>query len=259
MSEEGRNFEDVLEEAQRLGIAEPDPTSDVEGFDAAYKLSILSSISFHKRVDVDCIYREGISQITVDDINYGKELGFVLKLLAIAKKQDNTIEVRVHPTFIPKDHPLAAVRHSFNAIFLKGDAVGDIMLYGRGAGDLPTGSAVVSDIITACQRKGNHRYINFYNDEESSEGTNYNNDWESEFFIRLTVKDKPGVLAKIAGSFGKYGVSIASVIQKDRGKESAPLIFVTHTAKKFSLKKAISNIKKQDDVLKVENVISVEH
>jgi homoserine dehydrogenase len=210
-------------------------------------------------VDVDCIYREGISQITVDDINYGKELGFVLKLLAIAKKQDNTIEVRVHPTFIPKDHPLAAVRHSFNAIFLKGDAVGDIMLYGRGAGDLPTGSAVVSDIITACQRKGNHRYINFYNDEESSEGTNYNNDWESEFFIRLTVKDKPGVLAKIAGSFGKYGVSIASVIQKDRGKESAPLIFVTHTAKKFSLKKAISNIKKQDDVLKVENVISVEH
>ncbi len=259
MSEEGRDFEDVLAEAQRLGIAEPDPTSDIEGFDAVYKLSILSSIAFHKRVNVDCIYREGITKITVDDINYGKELGFVLKLLAIAKKQDNTIEVRVHPTFIPQDHPLAAVRSSFNAIFLKGDAVGDIMLYGRGAGDLPTGSAVVSDIISACHRKSNHKYVNFFNDEQDSKDANYNNDWESEFFIRLTVKDKPGVLAKIAGSFGKYGVSIASVIQKDRGKESAPLIFVTHAAKELSLKKAISDIKNQDDVLKVENIICVEH
>lgn len=258
MSEEGRDFGDVLKEAQRLGLAEPDPTSDIEGHDAMYKLSILSSMAFHKRVHIDSIYREGITSITVDDIVYGKQLGFAIRLLAIAKKFDDAIEVRVHPTFIPVDHPLAAVRHSFNAVFLKGDAVGDIMLYGRGAGDLPTGSAIVSDIITACHHKDKHKFISFYNDNDNAQKTYFNDDWESEFFIRLTVKDKPGVLAKIAGSFGKYGVSIASVIQKDRGKDVAPLIFVTHTAKELSLKKAISDIASEDDVLRVENVIRVE-
>lgn len=120
MSEEGRSFSDVLAEAQRLGYAEPDPTADIEGYDAMYKISILSSMAFHKKVDVDKIYREGITQITPEDIEYGRELGFAIRLLAIAKKRNNTIEVRVHPTFIPLDHPLAAVRHSFNAVFLKG-------------------------------------------------------------------------------------------------------------------------------------------
>lgn len=259
MSEEGRSFSDVLAEAQRLGYAEPDPTADIEGYDAMYKISILSSMAFHKKVDVDKIYREGITQITPEDIEYGRELGFAIRLLAIAKKRNNTIEVRVHPTFIPLDHPLAAVRHSFNAVFLKGDAVGNIMLYGRGAGDLPTGSAIVSDIITACHQKDKHRYISFYNDEEgSAEKIKFNDDWESEFFVRLTVKDKPGVLAKIAGCFGKHGVSIASVIQKDRGKDAVPLIFVTHLAKELSMKKAISDIAEVEDVLMVENIIPVE-
>ncbi|NLD46631.1 MAG: homoserine dehydrogenase [Clostridiaceae bacterium] len=258
MSDEGRDFDNVLEEAKKLGIAEPDPTSDIEGYDAMYKLSILSSMAFHKRTDIDSILREGITGITVEDIIYGRELGFALRLLAIAKKYNNEIEVRVHPTFIPLSHPLASVRDSFNAIYIKGDAAGSIMLYGRGAGDLPTGSAIVSDIITACHNKDKHRYISFYNDNADGESITLNNNWETEFFVRLTVKDKPGVLAKIAGIFGRFGVSIASVIQKDRGKDVAPLIFVTHSARELSVKAAIEDITKENDVIRVENVIRVE-
>ena len=258
MSEEGRSFAEVLSEAQRLGYAEPDPTADIEGFDAMYKLSILSSISFHARVHIDRIYREGITGITVEDIEYGKTLGYAIRLLAIGKKRENSIEVRVHPTFIPFNHPLAAVRDSYNAIFIKGDAVGNLMLYGRGAGDMPTGSAIVSDIITACHQKHKHRYSTFYNENKASLEVDFEQDWETEFFVRLSVKDKPGVLAKIAGIFGKYGVSIASVIQKGHGEETVPLIFVTHNAKELSMKKAIEDIRNEQDVIKVENVIRVE-
>lgn len=258
MSEEGRAFSDVLAEAQQLGYAEPDPTADIEGYDAMYKLSILSSIAFHARVHVENIYREGITGITVEDIAYGKELGYSIKLLAIAKKQGACVEVRVHPTFIPVNHPLASVRDSFNAIFIRGDAVGNLMLYGRGAGDLPTGSAIVSDIISACHLENKHRYTTFYNEDRISSEVRFNNDWETEFFIRFTVNDKPGVLAKIAGIFSKYEVSIASVIQKDRNGGAVPLIFVTHRAKEQSLKKAMDDISNERDVIRVENIIRVE-
>lgn len=256
MSDLGRGFEDVLEEAQKLGYAEADPTADVEGFDASYKLSILSSMAFHKRIPFEKIYREGITNISVEDIEYGKELGFSIRLLAICKKRDNKIEVRVHPTFIPIAHPLASVKDSFNAIFINSNAAGNIMLYGRGAGDLPTGSSVVADIIWACHSTDRHRHISFYNDEHKDLIIEEN--WETEYFVRLTVKDKPGVLAKIAGVFGKYGVSIASVIQKVKKKDVAPLIFVTHMAKEFSLRNAIEEIKNIDDVVNVDNVIRVE-
>ncbi|WHH61212.1 homoserine dehydrogenase [Petroclostridium sp. X23] len=258
MSEEGRDFHDVLAEAQRLGYAEPDPTADIEGFDAMYKLSILSSIAFHAKVPIDNIYREGITKITAEDIAYGKELGYAIRLLAIAKKNGTDIQARVHPTFIPVSHPLAAVRESYNAVFIKGDAVGNLMLYGRGAGDLPTGSAIVSDIITACHQENNHRYTTFYNENKASWQVRFEDDWETEFFIRLTVKDKPGVLAKIAGILGKHEVSIASVIQKDHNKDVVPLIFVSHHAKEQSIKKALDDIGKDEDVLQIENVIRVE-
>lgn len=258
MSEEGRDFHDVLAEAQRLGYAEPDPTADVEGYDAMYKLSILSSLAFRTRVHTSDIYREGITGITVEDIQYGRELGFAIRLLGIAKNREGQVEVRVHPTFIPVEHPLAAVRDSFNAIFVKGDAVGNLMLYGRGAGDLPTGSAIVSDIVTACHRKGRHWYAPFYSNGEQAGLPAFQKDWESEYFIRLTVKDRPGVLARIAGIFGHYEVSIASLIQKDRGKDVAPLIFVTHRAKELSLQQAIADIGRDDNVVRVENVIRVE-
>lgn len=258
MSEEGRAFEEVLAEAQRLGYAENDPTADVEGFDAMYKLSILSSIAFHARVHLDNIYREGISGITVKDIAYGRELGFAIKLLAIAKKQGTIIEARVHPTFVPVNHPLAAVRDSFNAVFIKGDAVGNLMLYGRGAGDLPTGSAIVSDIVTACHRIGRHRYTTFFNEDKSSSEVCFNDNWETEFFVHFTVKDKPGVLAKIAGIFGKYEVSIASVIQKECNGGGVPLIFITHKAKELFMKKAVEDISLEKDVISLENIIRVE-
>jgi homoserine dehydrogenase len=258
MSEEGRSFNEVLAEAQRLGYAEPDPTADVEGYDAMYKLSILSSISFHTRVHIDQIFREGITGITVEDIAYGKELGYAIRLLAIGKKRGNSIEARVHPTFIPVNHPLAAVRDSFNAIFIKGDAVGNLMLYGRGAGDMPTGSAIISDIITSSHQTQKHRYSTFYNEDIASVEVEFEGDWETEFFVRLSVKDEPGVLAKIAGIFGKYGVSIASVIQKGHNEEKVPLIFVTHKARELSVKNAIEDIRNETDVIRVENVIRVE-
>ncbi|RCX19400.1 homoserine dehydrogenase [Anaerobacterium chartisolvens] len=258
MSDDGRAFNDVLADAQRLGYAEPDPTADIEAYDAMYKLSILSSIAFHTRVHIDNVYREGITGITVDDINYGKELGYAIRLLAIAKKRGKAIETRVHPTFIPLNHPLAAVKDSFNAVFINGDAVGDLMLYGRGAGDMPTGSAIVSDIIAACRNRGRHRYSTFYNESVASEDIVFDNNWETEFFVRLTVEDRPGVLARIAGIFGKYGVSIASVIQKGHNMKEVPLIFVTHKAKELSLKNAVADIALGADVVRVENVIRVE-
>lgn len=258
MAEEGREFNDVLAEAQKLGYAEPDPTADIDGFDAMYKLSILSSMAFHARVPVEKIHREGIRGINAEDISYGKELGYSVKLLAIAKRQGSEIEARVHPTFIPVSHPLAAVRESYNAIFVKGDAVGNLMLYGRGAGDLPTGSAVISDIITAGRSNGEHRYTTFYNGKEDTGLVDYIHDWSTEFFVRLTVKDRPGVLAQIAGIFGSCGVSIASVLQKDHNREMVPLIFVTHHALEISMKSAIEKIKRVGDVIRVENVIRVE-
>ncbi|MCX8132189.1 MAG: homoserine dehydrogenase [Clostridia bacterium] len=258
MSEEGRSFSDVLAEAQKLGYAEPDPTADIEGWDAMYKLSILSSISFHTRVHLDSIFREGITGISVEDIEYGKELGYSIKLLAIAKKNGDTIEARVHPTFIPLNHPLAAVRDSYNAVFIKGDAVGNLMFYGRGAGDLPTGSAIISDIITACHQTGKHRYNTFYNGINASDKVDFERNWETEFFVRMTVKDKPGVLAKISGIFGKYGVSIASVIQKGHNKAEVPLIFVTHHANELSMINAINDIRNECDVVSIENTIRVE-
>lgn len=258
MSEEGRDFKEVLLEAQKLGYAEPDPTADIEAYDAMYKLSILSSLSFHAKINLENIYREGISGITAEDIRYGRELGFAIRLLAIGKKQGNSVEVRVHPAFIPLSHPLAAVRDSYNAIFIKGDAIGNLMLYGRGAGDLPTGSAIVSDIITACHNENAHRYTTFNNEEAHSGEVLFNDNWETEFFVRLSVKDKPGVLSKISGIFGKFEVSIASVIQKDHGIEAVPLIFVTHLSKEQSMKSAIEEIERQPDVVRIENVIRVE-
>jgi len=253
MAEEGREFEDVLSEAKELGYAEPDPTADIEGYDARYKLSILATLCFNKRVQINNILCEGITKITSVDIQYARELGYGVKLLAIAKDTQNSIEVRVHPTFIPINHPLYAVRDAFNAVYIKGDSVGELMFYGRGAGDMPTGSAIVSDIITASTNK--HHYVKLVAtpDEEIFE-----DNWLTEYYIRLSVFDKPGVLSKIAGIFAKYNVSITSVLQKARGDVTAPLIFVTHEAHEKAVLSAINEIKKCEYVNSVENLIRVE-
>ena len=174
MTDEGLEYSDVLKEAQRLGYAEANPSADVDGFDSMYKLSILSSLAFHTKVPISVIYREGISAIDKLDIEYGKKFGYTLKLLAIAKRADDgKIEARVHPAFIPADHPLSSVKGSFNAVFIQGDNVGDIMLYGRGAGDLPTGSAIVSDIVFAAKQT-KPQYTTFKNSNDVSKKHRHN-------------------------------------------------------------------------------------
>lgn len=253
MSEEGRTFSDVLAEAQRLGYAEPDPTADVEGYDARYKLSILSTICFKNRVTIDHIFCEGITKIAADDIAYARELGFGIKLLAIAKKQNCKIEARVHPTFIPLSHPLYAVRDSFNAIYIEGDMVGSLMFYGRGAGDLPTASALVSDIITACQNEGSHHRVKL-----DDEKVTFEEDWKDEYYLRLVVRDQPGVLAEIAGIFGRHQVSLDSVMQKQRGNDHATIIFITHEAHEHWIHAALEEMRHNPSVISIESLIRVE-
>ncbi len=257
MEEEGLSFNEALKEAQQQGFAEANPKNDVEGFDAMYKLSILSSMAFHARVPVEYIYREGITNISPEDIAMGRELGYRVKLLAIGKKRDASVEVRVHPTMIPVAHPLSSVRGSFNAIFLNGDPVGELMLYGKGAGDMPTASAVVSDIVYAAGQ-AHHHYTTFYNETKVSSELSFENNWECAFFLRIIALDQPGVLAKIASVFGNFGVSLSSVMQRGKSEESVPLIFITHKAKELSMKRALEDIRRLPEVVSVENIIRVE-
>lgn len=252
MSEDGSDFDTVLKEAQRLGYAEPNPAADIEGLDAKFKLSILSTICFRNKVPLEHVFCEGITRVTAEDIAYAHQLGYGIKLLAIAKKNGNRIEARVHPTFIPLSHPLCAVRDAYNAIFIEGDVVGNLMFYGRGAGDLPTASAVVSDIITACQNENGHHRMGM--DDES---VIYEKDWLSRYYVRMLVSDRPGVLAEIAGLFGKHGVSLESVIQKNRG-DNASLIFITHEAHEQSMLQALEAMKGCAAVSSIESMIRVE-
>lgn len=257
MTREGLGYQEALKDAQALGYAEKNPTADVEGYDAAYKLSILASLAFHTKVPLDKIYREGITQISRQDIAYGDELGYVLKLLAIGKNDGaGNIEVRVHPAFIHKDHPLASVNDSFNAVFLKGDSVGDIMLYGRGAGALPTGSAIVSDVIYAATHS-EAKYATFKNTQSAEQGVKFVTDFRSRYYIRFTAKDRPGVLAKVAGIFAKYNISIIDLIQKGEDMETIPIILITHETGELAVRRAMDKIGQLEDVTEVNSVIRV--
>ena len=259
MSEEGKNYADVLKEAQQLGYAEANPAADVEGWDCVYKLSILGSIAFHGRVTIDAIYREGITGITAEDIELAKDMGYVIKLLAIGKKSEQGMQVRVHPTMLPLTHPLASVRGVFNAVFLTGNNVDDIMIYGRGAGKMPTASAIVSDVIYACHEGGKHKYNTFKNTTEIMPETRIQKDWETEYFIRIAVADKPGVLSKISGKFAEHGVSLHSVLQRgDISGDEAAIVFITHIAHELAVQKAIDDIRGLDIVKAVKSVIRVE-
>jgi homoserine dehydrogenase len=256
MAKEGKDYADVLFDAQRLGLAEPDPSADVDGYDAAYKLSILASLAFHAHVPVRRIYREGIAGVSARDIAYGKQMGLTLKLLAVAKRSGSLVEVRVHPTFVPNDHPLASVSGAFNAVFLKGHAFGEMMFYGQGAGDAPTASAVVSDLIMAAVAS-RHRHPTFANQEQASPELDFDANWASVYFIRLSASDKPGVLSSITGCFGSHGVSIASMVQhSDSGGDRVPLVFVTHRAHEQSVMRALTDLDPADATL--DSVIRVE-
>lgn len=256
MRQEGKGYEEILFDAQRLGLAEPDPTADVEGYDAVYKLSILASLAFHAHVPVARIYREGITAVTEQDIICGRDMGLTLKLLAVAKRQGQLVELRVHPTFVPDDHPLANVNGAFNAVFIKGHACGEMMLYGRGAGDAPTASAVVSDLIMAAKATP-HRYPSFSNEEFAPSDLNFDFDWACVYFIRLSAADEPGVLAIIAGCFGAHGVSIASMVQRAGNvKDRVSLVFITHLAHEQAVRGALQVL--EPHVATVDSLIRVE-
>ena len=260
MELEGADFDDVLKEAQEKGYAEADPTSDIEAFDAQYKLAILASLAFGSKIDVDNIYREGITKIEAVDMKYAKEFKMGIKLLAIAKENNGKIELRVHPTMISKKHPLSNIYDSFNAVFIKGNAVGDLMFYGRGAGDLPTGSAVVGDIVTIV-RNGV--------DAENSNPVVKNNLWkreilsmediESKYYVCATVVDEPGVLSKITSILGKNNVSLRSVIQKgDEENGNVTIVLVTHKTNEKELNNSIKEITELKSVYKINNIIRIE-
>ncbi|MZP28132.1 homoserine dehydrogenase [Heliobacterium undosum] len=258
MTQEGSDFGEVLKEAQALGYAEADPTADVEGLDAARKLAILASIAFNSRITLNDVYVEGITKVTARDIQYARQMGYTIKLLGIAKEIEGKVEARVHPAMIPDCHPLAAVNDAFNAIFVKGDAVGETMFYGRGAGDMPTGSAVVGDIIDVARN-----IINGHTGRISC--TCYHQkpvrpigEIVCKYFLRLVVTEKPGVLASIAGVFGDQGVSIQTLIQQETIGDSAEIVLVTHPVQEDNLQKALNILSDMPIVERVGSVIRVE-
>lgn len=258
MTYDGLDFETALKEAQEKGYAEADPTADVDAFDAMYKIRILTSLAFGLNADVDKIYREGIRKIESIDIKYAKKFGYVIKLLAIAKENKGALEIRVHPAMISERHPLANVNDSFNAIFLKGNAIGDLMMYGRGAGDLPTGSSVVADIISILRKDIDNyvppRAIKVNEPLELMEMDKT----ETEYYIRLTVKDIPGVLGKISTILGQSDVSILSMIQRGQGTENVSMFFITHKTLEGNINKSMEEIKKLSFVEEISNIIRVE-
>jgi len=257
MSQEGKTFAAALQEAQQLGYAESDPTADVEGLDAARKIAILASIAFHTRVKFQDVYVEGITKISPEDLEYAQQLGYAIKLLGIGIAQDDQVEVRVHPALIPLDHPLASVHDSFNAIFAQGDAVGETMFYGQGAGQLPTASSVVGDLLTVIN--------DIKTNSIRSTCTCYEpkkikpmGEVSTNYFLRLQVLDRPGVLANIAGVFGNYGVSLASVVQKGCFQDVAELVMITHKVREKDIQDSLEIIRELPITKEIVNLIRVE-
>jgi homoserine dehydrogenase len=264
MTAEGRPFDEVLRSAQAKGLAEADPTYDIDGTDAAHKLSILCALAFGYYVDLDHIHRDGIDPITPLDIAFAREFGFRIKLLAIARERDGVIEARVHPTMIPAGHLLATVDGAYNAIYVHGAAVGSTMLYGLGAGMMPTATAVVSDamdiargILRKAPRRGTA--LSVHNRFVDQARFRPMDDIENHFYLRFTVLDRPGVLSRIAGALGENDISIESVIQKGREHmKSVPIVVMTHAAPERNLKRALTEIDAMDVVKAPTRMIRVE-
>jgi len=259
MAEEAADFEQALKEAQAQGYAEADPSADVNGHDAQYKIAILASIAFTARIRVDDVYCEGITRITRADMEWAKQLGYAIKLVAIAQEvSSKAVQVRVHPALLPLSHPLASVRDVYNGVLVRGDAVGDVMFYGRGAGSLPTGSAVVGDIIDVSRnllfgssgRVGctcfDQRYVVPMEQIETS------------YYVRMRVQDRPNVLAQVAGVFGVHHISISSVVQRQTSPQEAEIVWITHRAPEGAVRHAITEIQQLPVVMEVCNTLRVE-
>jgi len=264
MTDEGKAFDVVLSEAQSLGFAEANPTYDIEGIDAAHKLTIMLSLAYGKKVDLEEIYREGISHITRQDIEFARELGYRIKLLAIARENGGVVEARLHPTMIPFDHLLANVGANFNAFHIVGDASGPIFLYGQGAGMLPTASAVVSDIVDIAREimKGVSclKPARAYPEQESESIVLLPMDEIcTNYYFRFAAIDRPGVLSQISGILGNRNIGIAAVIQKGRRQSGpVPLVITTHRAREKDVREALVEIDKLDVVLDKTMVIRIE-
>ena len=261
MTEEDVEFSKALKEAQALGYAEADPTLDIEGIDSAHKLAILAYLSYGIPVSYRDIYTEGISRISPQDISFASELGYKVKLLAIAKESDSKIELRVHPTMLPKEYLISKVDGPFNAIYIEGDATGSTLYYGRGAGCMPTGSAVVSDIVDIARNimKNATGRVPVLTKTLRNLKIKRMDDVISMYYFRFSALDKPGVLSKISGILGNYNISIASVIQKGRSVgEAVPLVVCTHKAKERDVRKAISEIDRLPVVMDKTVFIRVE-
>ncbi len=261
MTEEDVEFSKALKEAKALGYAEADPTLDIEGIDSAHKLAILAYLSYGIPVSYRDIYTEGISRISPQDISFASELGYKVKLLAIAKESDSKIELRVHPTMLPKEYLISKVDGPFNAIYIEGDATGSTLYYGRGAGCMPTGSAVVSDIVDIARNimKNATGRVPVLTKTLRNLKIKRMDDVISMYYFRFSALDKPGVLSKISGILGNYNISIASVIQKGRSVgEAVPLVVRTHKAKERDVRKAISEIDRLPIVMDKTVFIRVE-
>ncbi len=247
MTEDKVEFSDALKDAQRLGYAEADPTFDIEGIDSAHKLAILSSLAYGIPLSLDQVYREGITKITSQDIEFASELGYKVKLLAITKATDGEVEMRVHPTMVPSEYLISKVDGVFNAVYVEGDAVGSTLYYGKGAGDMPTGSAVVADIVDIGRNivSGGVRRVPGISGGAGTRKIRKMEEVESMYYFRFSAQDKPGVLSKISGILGNYNISIASVIQKGRRiGGSVPLVVLTHRAKERDVLNAVGEIDK---------------
>jgi homoserine dehydrogenase len=276
MDSTGTGFAEALEEATALGYAEPDPTADVEGFDAAAKAAILASLSFHTRVSAAQVYREGITEVTAADVASAREMGCVIKLLCLAERSEGAVSVRVHPAMIPRSHPLAAVGDAFNAVFVEADAAGQLMFYGAGAGGSPTASAVLGDIVAVArglvaQAGGGASQRGAGGESQAGNGTRRLTGLEAyaelpvrpigevatRYHIRLEVADRPGVLAAVASAFASHEVSIATVHQTGRG-DDATLVIVTHGAPDAALSATVEELRALPIVRSVASVVRVE-
>jgi len=264
MTREGQRFDTVLADAQKAGYAEADPTFDVAGIDSAHKLTIMVTLAYGSPVNFKEIFTEGITHLTPLDIAYAHEFGYTIKLLGIAKLHENDVEARVHPTMIPSDSPVAGVDGVYNAIQLVGDSVGDIVLYGQGAGSLPTGSAVVSDVIDIARNllsgaSGRVPAASFQRDQRRPLRIRPMEEITSLYYLRFMVVDRPGVLSQIAGVLGTHGISISSVIQKGRKEgQTVPVVIMTHAAREREVQTALQDINRMSFISEPTTLIRVE-
>lgn len=257
MKEDGMDFGEALQLATDLGYAEADPTADIEGYDAGRKLAIMASIAFHTPVTFDDVFTEGITKITAKDMRYAKEMGCSIKLLGIAKNTETGIEVKVHPTMIPENHPLAAVNDSFNAVFVHGDAVDDAMFYGRGAGALPTGSAVVGDIMDVARNMLFHCNGRIGCSCYKNLPIKRIGDTTSRYYIRMRLEDRAGTLAAMAGVFAENDASIAILLQKETIETDAEIVVVTHEVAEKKFMDAIKKFSSMEMVKEISSIIRV--